>query len=75
MSMRKTTDRNFKRRFGNRINMVFADKPLSPAEQKIQNNALCKAIKEVMAGILGREPTEAEMRGSEDISTHKRRGK
>jgi hypothetical protein len=69
--MRKTTDRNFKERFGNRISMVFADKPLSPAEQKIQNNALCKAIKEVMAGILGREPTEAELLGLEDVSVHK----
>ena len=53
--------------------MVFSDKPLSPAEQKIQNNALYKAIKDVMAGILGREPTEAEMIGGEDISVHKRR--
>lgn len=50
--------------------MVFAEKRLSPAEQKVQNNALYKAITDVMAGILGREPTEGEIMGIEDISSH-----
>jgi len=70
--MRKTTDRNFNKRFGDRISMVFADKPLPPAEQKAQSNALYRTIREVMAGILGREPTDAEICGSKDIS--ERRG-
>ena len=68
ISMRKTTDRNFNKRFGDRISMVFADKPL---DQKVQNNALYKAVTEVMAGILRREPTEAELLGLEDVSVHK----
>lgn len=51
---------------------LHPDKPLSPAEQKVQNNALYKAITDVMAGILGREATDAEMMGIEDISGHKR---
>lgn len=72
MPMRKTTAGNFNKRFGDRISMVFEDKPLSPAEQKVQNSALYKAIREVMTGILGREPTEAEMMGLEDVSGHKR---
>jgi hypothetical protein len=71
----RQADRNFKRRFGDRISMVFSEKRLSPAEQKIHNDALCRAIREVMAGILKREPTEAEMFGIEDISVHKRRRK
>jgi len=75
MYMRKTTGRNFKKRFGGRISMVFADRPLSPTEQRVNNNTLAKAIREVMAGILGREPTDAELLGVEDISVHKRRRK
>lgn len=75
MPMRRTKEGNFRRRFGDRIGMVFADKPLSPAEQRVHNDALVKALREVMAGILGREPTEAELLGVEDISVHKRKGK
>lgn len=53
--------------------MVFSDKPLSPVEQKVQNNALYRAISGVMAGILRREPTEKEIMGIEDVSVNKRR--
>ena len=38
--------------------MEFADKPLLPIKQKIHNDALCKAIRKVMAGILGERTTE-----------------
>jgi hypothetical protein len=64
-------EKKFERRFGGRISVVFADKPLSPTEQKLQNDALVKAIREVMTGILGREPTEGEMRGRDDVSIYK----
>lgn len=71
--MGQTRDKNFHKRFGNRIGVSFAERPLSPTERKAQNETLCKAITEVMAGILKREPTQEELLGLEDISAHKRR--
>ncbi len=66
------TDSNFHKRFGGRISVSFRDRPFQPAESKAQNEALCKAIAEVMAGILKREPTEEELLGVVDISVYKR---
>ncbi len=71
--MERKTETNFHKRFGGRISVTFSDRPLYPAGQKVQNDALCKAITEVMAGILKREPTQEELLGLEDISAHKLR--
>jgi len=66
---------NFQDRFGDRFSVVYPDRPLSPAEQKSRNKSLCRAITEVMAGILKREPMQEELLGLEDISTQRRKRK
>lgn len=47
--------------------MVFAQKS-SASEKQLQDGKLCKAIIKVLTGILGREPTQREILGLEDIS-------
>lgn len=73
--MKQKTDTNFHKRFEDRISAIYADRPLQPTEQKAQNESLCGAIAEVMAGILRRELTQEELLGLEDISARKRRRK
>ena len=58
---------NFNRRFGGRIRVVYAQKS-SASEKQLQNGRLCEAIIKVMSGILGREPTQREVLGLDDIS-------
>lgn len=70
--MGRKTETSFHKRFGGRISVLFSDRSLQPAGSKAQNEALCRAIKEVMAGILKREPTEEELLGVDDISVYKR---
>lgn len=73
--MERKTETNFQKRFGERISVLFSDRSLQPAGSKAQNEALCRAITEVMAGILKREPTQEEILGLEDISTKRRKRK
>ena len=75
MSMAQRMDKNFRRRFKDRIVVVYLDKSLTPAERKVQDTKLYKAIRQVMAGILKREPTQEEIVGLKDISKHKFRRK
>jgi len=58
---------NFNKRFGGRIRVVYAQK-LSVEEKQLQNEKLCKAMIQVLSGILGREPTQREVLGLDDIS-------
>lgn len=58
---------NFNKRFGGRIHIVYAQKT-SVSEKQIQNERLCKAMIQVLSGILGREPTQREVLGLDDIS-------
>ena len=58
---------NFNKRFGGRIRVVYAQK-LSAAEKQLQDEKLYKAITQVLSGILGREPTQREVLGLDDIS-------
>lgn len=69
--MGQTREKNFLKRFGGRFSMSFAERPPSPMERKAKNETLCRAIAEVMAGILKRETTQEEMLGLEDISVRK----
>lgn len=73
--MAQRMDKNFRRRFKDRIVVVYLDKSLTPAERKIQDTKLYKAIRQVMAGILKREPTQEEIVGLKDISKYKFRRK
>lgn len=58
---------NFNKRFGGRIRIVYAQK-LSAEEKHLQNEKLCKAMTQILSGILGREPTQRELLGIDDIS-------
>jgi len=58
----------FQKRFSGRMRVVYAERQGSLAEQKMQNEALAKAVAQVMAGILKREPTQEELLGLADIS-------
>lgn len=71
--MGQTSEKIFQKRFGSRISIVFSEKIVQPAEMKVQNIALYKAVKQVMAGILKRDPTSDEIVGLEDISKCKHR--
>jgi len=61
---------NFNKRFGGRIRIVYAQK-LSVEEKQLVNEKLCKAMMEVLSGILGREPTQREILGLDDVSQYK----
>ena len=54
---------NFHKRFGDRIEMVFLDKPLEPTEQKIRDVKILKAYTLLLTEILKREPTPEELLG------------
>jgi len=58
---------NFNKRFGGRIRIVYAQK-ISATEKQLLNEKLCKAMIQVLSGILGREPTQRELLGLDDIS-------
>ena len=61
---------NFNKRFGGRIRIVYSQKS-SAAEKQLQDGKLCEAIIKVISGILGREPTQREILGLDDISQYK----
>jgi hypothetical protein len=64
----------FQKRFGDRITVVYPDKPRSVVEEQTQGEVLAKAVTQVIAGILKRDPTQEELLGLVDISgTHSRR--
>ncbi|PIU41416.1 MAG: hypothetical protein COS99_05420 [Candidatus Omnitrophica bacterium CG07_land_8_20_14_0_80_42_15] len=63
---------NFNKRFGDRIQVVYAQS-LSPSERELRNKKLCEAVIKVLTGILGREPTERELFGIDDLAKVKRR--
>ena len=54
---------NFNKRFKKGIQVTFLEKALSPSEEKIRNQKIVEAFKNVLTGILGREPTEEELFG------------
>lgn len=61
--MTQRMDNNFRKRFGDRFEMKYLDKPLEPTEQKIRNAKLREAYKLMLTEILKREPTEKELLG------------
>lgn len=74
-NMGQKMESNFKKRFGDRIEMVYVDKPLKASEREMQNIKICKALIGVISGILGREPTQSELLGIDDISLNKKRNR
>jgi len=72
-AMSRNMEGHFKKRFGDRIEIVYADKPLRGAEREMQNIKICRALISILSGVLGREPTPSEILGIDDISLHKKR--
>ncbi len=62
---------NFNKRFGGRIRVVYAQDS-SASEKQLRNGRLCEAIIKVLSGILGREPTQKELLGIEDLAKNKK---
>jgi len=58
----------FQKRFGDRITAVYANKTRTVVDQQVQGETLAKAVTQVIAGILKREPTQEELLGLVDIS-------
>lgn len=73
-NMGQRTMNNFNKRFGGRIRIVYAQKT-SVSEKQLQYGKLCRAIIKVLSGILGREPTQREILGIDDISKKIKRQK
>ena len=69
--MGQGTRSNFNKRFAGRIRMVYTQR-LSAQEKQLRDGKLYKAIIKVLSGILGREPTQREILGIEDIAKKKR---
>jgi len=62
---------NFSKRFGDRIRVVYAQRS-SLAEKEALKGRLYEAIIKVLSGILGREPTQKELLGIEDLTKAKK---
>ena len=62
---------NFKKRFGDRVSIVYTGKPLIASKQKLQNEALARAAAQVLTGILNRDPTNEELLGVAEIKSMK----
>lgn len=71
--MGQRIDNNFKKRFGDRVIVIYREKPLMAGEQKLQNEILAKAATQVLAGILKRAPTDEELLGATEIKYKNKR--
>ena len=71
-NMGKRLKTNFNKRFAGRIQIVYAKKSCS-SEKRLQERKICKAIIKVLSCILGREPTQSELLGTEDVSKSRRK--
>ena len=69
--MGQRLNNNFKKRFSDRVRMVYREGSITASEQKLQNEILAKAVIQVLAGILNREPTYEELLGVVEIKNIK----
>ena len=72
--METRIEKNFERRFGDRIEINFTVKPLEGEERKIYHKRLSEAFRAVMAAVLKRDPTQEELLGIVPIVVPKRKG-
>ncbi|MDD5422576.1 MAG: hypothetical protein PHT32_04035 [Candidatus Omnitrophica bacterium] len=52
--------------------MVYSQNS-SSLDKQLQNGSVCEAITKVISGILGREPTQKELLGIEDLAKAKKK--
>ena len=64
----KRAGNNFDKRFGNRIRVVYAEKPLKLKDKQTRNTVINAAIYKVFSAILKREPLAKEMLGLENMT-------
>lgn len=64
----KRLKRIFDKRFGDRITVVYADKPSSKIDCRMHNEQISSALIDVLTGILGRAPTRRELLGIDELS-------
>lgn len=62
---------NFNKRFGDRIRVVYSQNS-SASEKQLRDGRFCEAIIKVLSGILGREPTQKELLGIEDLKKNRK---
>jgi hypothetical protein len=72
--MGKQIHNNFKKRFGDRIEVFYADKPLEGEERRLNRKSLIQAVRVVLAAALNREPTQEELLGIVPICPRRKRG-
>jgi len=58
----------FHDKFHKGFEIRYAKSPMDPSEHRYQNQLLVKAVREVLRGILHREPTEEEMFGHKKLT-------
>lgn len=68
--MGRSISDNFKRRFGDpaRIKIQLETKKPSFSEESHRSQKIAEASIDILRGVLGREPTHAEITGKVDIS-------
>ncbi len=70
--MGRSVEQNFQKRFGDRIEVVYADKPLKGEERRLHSQRLSEAVKAVLTAVLKREPTVEELLGIKPIIPKKK---
>jgi len=58
----------FHEKFSKGFEIRYAKSPMDPSEQRYQNQLLVKAVRDVLRGILHREPTEEEILGHKKLT-------
>jgi hypothetical protein len=61
--MNNSKEEKFRKRFGDRINCVYQDKPIDVEEQRFHNNNINAACIAIMADVLKRKHTSEEIFG------------
>jgi hypothetical protein len=70
----KRSEQNFYKRFEDRIEVIYADKPLEGEERRLNHKSLVNAVKVVMTAALKREPTREELLGIVPVVVRRKNG-
>ncbi len=67
-------NQNFEKRFGGKVEVIYAEKPLEGEDRRLNRKSLIEALRVVMLSALNREPTREELLGIHLISPPRKRG-
>ena len=65
--MNRSSQQNFQKRFGDKIEVVYCTKPIDVEERRFSNERLALAVKALLTDVLKRQPTPEELLGIEPI--------